>query len=167
MKNINIEYRKVSELIPYEKNPRKNDKAVDIVANSIKEFGFKVPIVVDINDVIITGHTRLKAAKKLGIEEVPVIVASDLTENQVNAYRLADNKTGEAAEWDFDLLMEELDFITPELDMADFGFDLFHYEPTDSEETDSHEADKCPEQFKEFDESIETHNKCPICGYEW
>lgn len=112
---------KIKDLKPYEKNPRKNDGAVDYVANSIKEFGFKVPIVVDKDNVIVAGHTRYKAAKKLGLKEVPVIVANDLTEEQVKAFRLADNKVGEFADWDIDLLGEELSDIL-DIDMEDFGF---------------------------------------------
>lgn len=88
---------KLLDIKPYEKNPRKNDEAVKYVAESIKEFGFKVPIVVDKDMTIVAGHTRYKAAKKLGLNEVPVIVADDLTDEQIKAFRLADNKTGEKA----------------------------------------------------------------------
>lgn len=119
---MEIIYKPVSDLIPYENNPRKNDQAVDYVANSIKEFGFKVPIIVGSDNVIVTGHTRLKAAIKLGMTEVPVIVADDLTEEQINAFRLADNKVAEMADWDFerlDLELESLDF-----DMELFGFEF-------------------------------------------
>ena len=115
--------KNIKELIPYEKNPRKNDQSVDKVANSIKEFGFKVPIVVDKNNIIVCGHTRYKAAKKLKLAVVPCVVADDLTEEQIKAYRLADNKVGEDSEWDIDLLGEELDDIL-DIDMSDFGFDL-------------------------------------------
>lgn len=108
-------------LKPYGRNPRINDGAVDYVANSILEFGFKVPIVVDRKNVIVAGHTRYKAAKKLGLETVPCIVADDLTDEQVRAFRLADNKVGEIAEWDFDVLSEELDEIIG-FDMSEFGF---------------------------------------------
>lgn len=120
MKIVN---KKVADLIPYEKNPRKNDKAVDAVAASIREFGFKVPCVIDADNVVVTGHTRLKAAKKLGLEEVPCVVADDLTEEQIKAFRLADNKTSELADWDFDLLAEEAGDII-EIDLEEFGFDL-------------------------------------------
>ena len=120
---MNIVNKKVADLIPYEKNPRKNDKAVEYVANSIKEFGFKVPIIIDTNNVIVAGHTRLKGAKKLGLEEVPCIVADDLTEEQIKAFRLADNKVSELAEWNNDLLDEELSNIF-DLDMKNFGFDI-------------------------------------------
>lgn len=123
MDKLKVEYRKVADLNPYANNPRLNDGAVDAVAASIKEFGFKVPIVVDSDGVIVTGHTRLKAAKKLGIDTVPVIVADDLAPEQVKAFRLADNKTGELAQWDLDKLEIELDGID-EIDMGDFGFDM-------------------------------------------
>lgn len=121
---------KLIDIKPYDKNPRKNDGAVDMVANSIKEFGFKVPIIVDKNNIIVAGHTRHKAAKKLGLKEVPVIVADDLTDEQIKAFRLADNKVGEIAEWDFDLLGKELDDLLHfDINMADFGFDdLFEEE---------------------------------------
>lgn len=113
---------KLKDIRPYEKNPRKNDEAVEKVANSIRDFGYKQPIVVDKDGVIIVGHTRYKALKKLGIKEVGVIVADDLTEEQTKAYRIADNSTGEIATWDYDLLIPEvagLDF-----DMADYGLEL-------------------------------------------
>lgn len=90
----------IHELIPYEKNARKNDKAVPLVAKSIEQFGFKVPIVIDKNNVIVCGHTRYKAAYALGIEEVPCIIADDLTDQQIKAYRLADNKVSEVSKWD-------------------------------------------------------------------
>lgn len=122
---------RIGEIKPYENNPRKNDGAVEAVANSIKEFGFKVPIVIDKNKVIVTGHTRYKAAQELGLEEVPCLIADDLTQEQIKAFRLADNKVGEIAEWDLDLLVSELEGIT-ELDMSEFGFD----ELEDEEETE-------------------------------
>ena len=115
--------KSITEITPYEKNPRKNDEAVQYVANSIKEFGFKVPIVIDKNGVIVAGHTRYKAAQELGFEKLPCIIADDLTEEQVKAFRIADNKVGELAEWDFDLLGEELDGIF-DIDMSEFGFEL-------------------------------------------
>jgi len=118
-----IEEWPIHRVKPYEHNPRRNDQAVEAVAESIKEFGFKQFIVVDSDGVIIAGHTRLKAAESLGMETVPVIVADDLTEEQVRAYRLADNRTAELAEWDFGLLDDELDLID-DIDMTRFGFDL-------------------------------------------
>lgn len=114
----------LAELKPYEKNPRRNDASVEYVANSIKEFGFKVPIVIDRDGVIVAGHTRYKAAKKLGMEKVPCIVADDLSEAQIKAFRLADNKVGEFSEWDLNLLGSELGDLSNifNFDMADFGF---------------------------------------------
>ena len=117
-----ISEKKLGDIRPYEKNPRKNDAAVKYVAESIKQFGFKVPIVIDGNGVIVAGHTRWKAAKKLGLETVPCIVADDLTDEQIKAFRLADNKVAEKAEWDFDLLSGELDELF-DFDMAVLGFD--------------------------------------------
>lgn len=121
--SVDIVYKKIKDIHPYEKNPRRNDDAAEYVAESIREFGFKVPIVLDSNNIVVAGHTRLKAAKKLGMKEVPCIIADDLTEEQVKAFRLADNKVSEAAEWDFDLLSEELDDLL-DFDMAAFGFDI-------------------------------------------
>lgn len=139
---MNIIEKNIKELIPYEKNPRKNDQSVDKVANSIKEFGFKVPIVVDKNNIIVCGHTRYKAAKKLGLSVVPCVVADDLTEEQIKAYRLADNKVAELAEWDIDLLGEELDGIF-DIDMSEFGFDL-----TEEEEETEIIEDGVPEEVE-------------------
>ncbi len=118
---LNIVYKKISELKEYDKNPRKNDKAVEAVANSIQSFGFKVPIIIEPDGTIVAGHTRVKASKKLGINEVPCIIASDLSPDQLKAFRIADNKTAELADWDLDLLVEELKGI--EMDMEQFGFD--------------------------------------------
>lgn len=112
----------IQDVKPYANNPRDNDGGVDAVANSIKEFGWQQPIVVDKDNVIIVGHTRYKAAKKLGMKEVPVVVADKLSPEQVKAYRLADNKTGELTDWEFAKLNEELADIDS-LDMKDFGFD--------------------------------------------
>lgn len=132
MKQERMFYKKTDELIPYVNNPRNNDQAVDAVASSIKKFGFKVPIVIDSKNEIINGHTRLKAAKKLGIEEVPVIVADDLTEDQIKAFRIADNKVAELADWDEELLLAELDMI--EMDMGQFNIDMSELDLDDSSE---------------------------------
>src|SRR5580692_8839631 len=105
---MKIEMRRLSEIRPYPGNPRINDAAVDAVAKSLKEFGFRQPIVVDSDGVIIVGHTRWKAAQKVGLEKVPVYVATDLTPAQIEAHRIADNQTASLAEWDFDLLPIEL-----------------------------------------------------------
>jgi len=119
---MEIIYKRVADLIPYANNPRKNDKSAEQVAASIREFGFKVPLVIDRNGVVVTGHTRLKAAKKLKMQEVPCIIADDLSDEQVKAFRLADNKVSEASEWDFeklDLEIKDLDF-----DLGQFGFEI-------------------------------------------
>lgn len=123
---MDVQMMSIKDVKPYEKNPRINDNAVEAVANSIKEFGWRQPIVVDKDNVIIAGHTRWKAAKKLKMKEVPVIVASDLTEEQVRAYRIADNSTGELATWDYDLLMPEIADL--DFDMSMFGLHLFRNE---------------------------------------
>lgn len=139
---MNIQQVKIEKVKPYDKNPRKNKAAVDYVANSIKEFGFQQPIVVDKDMVVIAGHTRLKAAKKLKIKEVPVVVADNLTKEQVKAYRLADNKTAEKAEWDFDLLTDELLSLQElDFDMEQFGFDFDFGEDEEAVEDDNWEAD--------------------------
>ena len=133
---MNIVKIKVEDLIPYINNPRNNENAVDKVASSIKEFGFKNPIVIDKNNVIINGHTRLLASKKLGLKEVPVIVADDLSEAQVKAFRIADNKTSEYATWDEELLkieleqLEEMNFNldTVDIDYSDFDLEIDYIE---------------------------------------
>lgn len=135
---MNVIDRKIDELKPYENNPRKNDGAVSKVAASIREFGFKVPIVIDRNDVIVCGHTRYKAAVDLGLQSVPCIVADDLTDEQIKAFRLADNKVSEFSVWDFDKLIDELTDIS-DLDMSEFGFDVSEFsedEPTEAVEDD-------------------------------
>lgn len=120
---MQIFQKKLSEIQPYGNNPRRNDNAVEAVAESIRQFGFKVPIVIDKNNVIVCGHTRMKAAQRLHMDSVPCVVADDLTDAQVKAFRLADNKVSELASWDEDLLSFELDEI-PEIDMEAFGFEL-------------------------------------------
>lgn len=120
---MEIIYKNIDEIKTYGKNPRKNDKAVKYVAESIEQFGFKVPIVIDKNNIVICGHTRLKASKQLGINKIPCIIADDLTDDQIKAFRLADNKVSEQSEWDFDLLNGELSDLI-DFDMGAFGFDV-------------------------------------------
>jgi site-specific DNA-methyltransferase (adenine-specific) len=134
-------------LTPYENNPRNNDEAVGPVANSISEFGFKVPIVATSDGEIINGHTRWKAAKKLKLKTVPVIIADDLTEEQVKAFRLADNKVAEIAQWDIELLLSEIDSVD-NLDMTLFGFTDQDYTLDDfeDEELDTEDAEEINEQ---------------------
>jgi ParB-like chromosome segregation protein Spo0J len=132
MENLKITYKAISEIKEYDKNPRKNDGAVDKVAASIKEFGFKNPIIIDKNGIIIAGHTRLKAAKKLGFDKVPTILADDLTEQQAKAFRIADNKVSEFADWDDELLFQELGDI-PDIDMTKFGIEVIKGDNFDTE----------------------------------
>ena len=165
MEKTKVTYMDVDSLIPYANNPRLNDNAVDAVAASIKEFGFKVPIVVDGENVIINGHTRLKAAHKLGLKQVPVIVADDLTPEQVKAFRLADNKIQEMSGWDFGLLDQELDELRElgfgDEEMKELGFgDASDVNPDDFFEDDNNGdgADKEPK-------TIEC--TCPECGHKF
>jgi len=150
-------------IIPYARNPRKNDGNVDKVAASIKEFGWRSPIVVDEEMVILAGHTRYKAAKKLGLTEAPVHIAEGLTEAQKKAYRIADNRVAEEAEWDEELLRIELE------DLGDFAlmtaFDISEIERVLDLMPDVSEQD-CPDDFKEIDEQSMSH-KCPRCGFEF
>src|ERR1700693_1835418 len=122
---MKVEERKLCEIKPYDKNPRVNDGAVDAGARSIREFGFRQPVVVDEQDVIIVGHTRYKAAERLGLETVPVHVATGLTPAQAKAYRIADNQTASIAEWDLELLPIEL----TSLKDLDFNLDLLGFGP--------------------------------------
>lgn len=143
----------VDKLVPYENNPRNNTEAIQYVANSIKEFGFKVPLVIDSDNVVICGHTRLLAAKQLGLKDVPCVVADDLTDEQIKAFRLADNKVGEIATWDLDKLQLELDFL--DCNMEEFGFISAMEEPDITD-------------FLEDNESKPKEPKtvvCPECGH--
>jgi DNA modification methylase len=126
---LQIELLQIEKLIPYANNARNNEKAVDKVAASIKEFGFRNPIIIDKNNEIIAGHTRLLAAKKLGLKEVPTIRADDLTAEQVKAFRIADNKTAEYSEWNFELLAQELE----ELKLADYDLSLTAFDLSECE----------------------------------
>lgn len=152
---MNIKELSISQLHEYDNNPRKNDGAVDTVAASIREFGFKVPIVIDGDNVIVCGHTRVKAAQKLGMETVPCIIADDLTPEQIKAFRLADNKTGELAGWDFAKLEEELAALDG-FDMSAFGF-------VQNEDVD---IDSFFEDAGEKNEKEPKRIQCPHCG-EW
>ena len=154
---MQIVEKKIGSLQEYENNPRNNDNAVAAVAASIKEFGFKVPIVIDAAGVIIAGHTRYKAAQQLGMQTVPCIVADDLTDEQIRAFRLADNKTGELAGWDFEKLEAELAQLQ-EMDMSAFGFitsDDVNIDDFFEEAEEDEEKEKEPQRIQ-----------CPHCG-EW
>lgn len=145
---LKIVTKKIKDIIPYFNNPRKNEKAIDAVMHSIEEFGFKNPIIIDKDGVIISGHTRRLAAIKLGLREVPCIVDDHLSEEQVKAFRLADNRVAEIATWDDDLLKEEMRNVL-DMDLDIYGFDIGNIEDIMQEET-----------------GIMTH-KCPKCGCEW
>lgn len=142
----------------YENNPRNNDKAVDKVAESIREFGFKVPIIIDANNIIVTGHTRVKAARKLGLKKVPCVIADDLTPEQIKAFRLADNKVSEYATWDENKLYTEL----MELKVVDFDIETFGFETKEidisninkDEILDKFENEK-PKEIKEDDFDVD------------
>lgn len=145
--------KKVKDLIPYENNARINDEAVKYVVNSIKEFGFRVPIIIDKENVIVAGHTRYKASMELGLSEVPCIVADDLTEEQIKAFRIADNKTGEKASWDLDKLKLELEDIN--FDMTDFGFGDFELSMLiDDMEPEPYDEEKIKEYSQNSDEYL-------------
>ena len=158
----------ISKIKPYENNPRKNDDAVNAVAESIRQFGWKQPIVIDKGGVIVAGHTRYKAAQKLGCKTVPCVMADDLSEEQVKAYRLADNKVAELAYWDFGKLDEELAGIA-DIDMDDFGFDIDSFD-IPAKENSSEEMSENNEN-REFDLEDFGDDKfehvCPRCGFKF
>ena len=152
----------ITELIPYENNPRNNESAIDKVADSIKEFGFKVPLVIDKNYVIVCGHTRYLAAQRLGITEIPCIMASDLSDEQIKAFRLVDNKTAEYSSWDYDLLNEELADLT--LNMTDFGFIEAEDIDIDDFFVETVEGNSKEEETTVITEKAKSTITCPHCG---
>lgn len=168
MGDLNVQYFQVSDLKPYGKNPRKTDRAVGYVASSIQAFGFKVPIVIDRDNVIVCGHVRYRAAKRLHLDRVPCIVADDLTPEQINAFRIIDNKTQELSTWNFAKLIEELDSLAEEYNLEQFGFNEsdgkssgskaseFEQDLNDSEEID----------IGDFDDEKFTCT-CPACGFRF
>ena len=156
--SMKIEVLKIVDLKPYENNPRKNLDAIDAVANSLRRFGWQQPIVIDKDNVIVAGHTRYEAAKRLGLGKVPCKRAEDLTEEQIKAYRLADNKTSELAGWDFDKLEKELDELA-DFNMEDFGFTAdegFNDGDLEALFMDAPEKESKPKTVK-----------CPHCGEEF
>lgn len=165
MDKLQVVYKTVKDITPYENNPRNNDDAVQYVRNSIEEFGFKVPIIIDKNGVIIAGHTRFKAAKQIGMGQVPCVIADDLTKDKINAYRLADNKTQELSEWDWTMAGEELETIES-IDMRLMGFAEF---------LDEHDAEELPK--KKIGNGVEVDTDsfedgaftqvCPCCGFRF
>lgn len=151
---MNIVYKPIEEIQEYANNPRHNESAVPYVAESIKRFGFKVPILLDAQGVIIAGHTRLKAARELGMVEIPCIIADDLTEEEARAFRIADNKVSELSEWDMEKLADEL----AELDM---DWESFGFSDSDDEELFA----DAPELAKVYKEPDAANLQCPKCGH--
>lgn len=149
---MTIVYKPLYELKEYENNPRFNDEAVQYVENSIVRFGFRVPIVIDKENVIIAGHTRFRAAREIGMDAVPCIIADDLTEQQVIAFRLVDNKTAELAGWDFVALDKELAELG--IDMEMFGFI----------ENDEYDIDDLFADKPNVKEKPPKRCRCPHCG---
>ena len=149
-----VKYVKIEDIVPYENNPRINTSAVEKVADSIKKYGFRVPLTLDKNNVIVTGHTRYEASKILGLKELPCIYLDDLSSNKIKAYRLADNKTSEFALWDIDILESEL----KELDnLAEFGFEY---------NNDIAELDMSALKDEYFDIAITPKYMCPYCNHK-
>lgn len=166
LKMQQLEEWKVSDLIEYARNPRKNDHAVDKVAAAIREFGFRVPILAKSDKTVVDGHLRLKAAKKLGLETVPVMLCDDMTDAQIKAFRISVNRVAEFAEWDEELLRIEF------AELADMGFDL-ELTGFDAEEMASlldisfdDNTPPTPDDFSEVDETDMAHT-CPKCGFEF
>lgn len=156
---MEVEYWNTDKVIPYERNPRKNDAAVGAVAESIRQFGFVNPILIDKEGVVIAGHTRLKAAQELNLGRVPVIVNKDLTEEQVRAYRIIDNSSAQIAGWDVELLEIEIS------DLPDFDFETFGL-GVEVPELFEHDIDGFFTEHKDpvKDNPAQTHVTCPKCG---
>lgn len=164
-----IEQWEIDRLIPYARNPRKNDHAVDRIASAIREFGFKVPIIARSNGDVVDGHLRLKAAQKLGMEAVPVLLADDLNDAQIKAFRLSVNKMAELAEWDDELLHLELDELRDiDFDLELTGFDLWELDGQLGDEIDGDDGLLDESSTKEIDvDDYEMGCVCPRCGFEF
>ena len=160
-----IQRRKTDDLIPYMNNPKEHPpEQIDKIASSIKNYGFVQPLVIDSENEIIIGHGRLEAAKKLGLDEIPVVVKGDLNEAQVKALRIADNKVAES-EWDYEALATEFD----ELDFEEYDLDMTGFEEEDREEIEEMLKIDDVDLFGEQEESeeMDAEHQCPKCGYEW
>ena len=175
---MNIKEIKIEEIKPYENNPRNNEAAVQYVKNSIEQFGFKVPIVLDKNNIIVTGHTRYQAAIELGMKKVPCLIADDLTEKQIQAFRIADNKTQEKASWDFDKLTQEILSLETDFNFTDYGFGEFELDVlrnlTDFDETMENSTDTAEGKVRKGSEiNIDEYSdskfecQCPKCGFKF
>lgn len=165
---LSIEHWPIDRLIEYARNPRRNDHAVPAIAAAIHEFGFRVPILAKSDGLVVDGHLRLKAARQLGLETVPVALADDLTDTQVKAFRLSVNRMAELADWDEDLLRLELQ----DLSALDFDLELTGWDGEElarllKGEDDQGDQPDSPDEFKEVDEDIDTEHECPKCGYRW
>lgn len=167
METMKVFYRKTSEITPYEYNPRENDEAAEIVAQSIKEFGFRNPIIIDENDVIVCGHARMKAALILGLDEVPCIRAEELTPVQIRGFRIADNKTAEIAGWDYDALLQEFQSLSEmDFDLNLTGFN--EYEQTAYGQPDAIPQPPDREEYEEYEheaneEVLQAYNIVVTC----
>ncbi len=160
---LKIEYWPIERLLPYARNPRKNDEAVDRGASFIKEFGFSVPVLVQSDGTIIDGHLRLKCAKRLGMKEIPVTVRDDMTDVQIKAFRLSVNRFSELADWDDDLLkleLMELDNLQYDISSLDFH-DISISEPEQSESNITGSKELNESDFSQFE------HQCPKCGFEF
>ena len=164
---LEIQHLPTDSLVPYQNNPRRNDPAVDRLIPLLREFGLRSPLLVRQIDgltEVVDGHLRLKAATKLGLAEVPTVDVSDLSEAQIRSLRLAMNKSAEFAEWDDELLAAELRAI----EELGLGLDLTGFGDDELAELLKVPADaQAPDDFKEFDEGLETEHVCPKCGYAW
>lgn len=166
---MNVDYVPLAQLTPYARNPRRNEGSVAAVAASIRQFGFRNPIIIDANGTVIAGHTRLKAAQALGMKEVPVVRADDLTEEQAAAFRLVDNKAQELSSWDFSLLMDELTDIKG-IDMTEFGFSYSEEEEEPRRKSEGSRESNLDDGY-EIDVSTfdreEFKCECPECGFKF
>lgn len=160
MDELKIVYRKPEELLEYDNNPRNNEEAVGKVAESIRQFGFKVPILIDQNNIIIAGHTRKLAAEELGLTQIPCICVEDLSEQQVKAFRLADNKVAEFSSWDPDKLTDEL------ADIMDIDMTVFDFPDMALDELDVKDEDFLQDTEIVKDRTPKTI-VCPHCGKEF
>ncbi len=177
-KDLTIEYLSIDEINPYEKNPRRNDQAVEAVSQSLLRYGWRWPILIDKNNIIIAGHTRYKAAKKLGLKRIPCSRADDMPDELVKEFRLVDNKTGELAGWDFDLLNDELEAIGHSLEEFGFDADLNDININDffdtpgsgrhqDRETNSESNADNGEHMQANDVNSKRIVTCPHCGEEF
>ena len=165
--DLTVEMWPVERLVPYARNPRKNDEQVEKMAASIREFGFRIPVVAKSDGSVIDGHLRLKAALMLGLSEVPVALADDLTDAQVKAFRIMANKSAEWAAWDDGLLRLELEDLKElDYDLLLTGHELLELDAILKDAAEP-EPPAVPESFPEFGEGIKTTHQCPKCGYEW